>query len=324
MVIKRLPFFTKNLYILKPLITKITIMIKKILALCLASQVVCAGPWMTGPLLAPAGKTIPKGHVNFEPYGFYSVYPQGFKNLEGVPIISIGVLDFLDLQTTVPFDYSWQDHTHGGGVGDFSLAVGLQVLRQQDNGWLPDFRFVLQEVFPTGKFENLDPRKGGTDQTGIGTYHTFFGFNFQRLTQFQNDHYLRTRLSLVGATATDVKVHGVNAFGGTPDTEGRVHPGNSYSADLAFEYSLTQNWVPVFEVLYARSAGSNFVGNPGFTPGGTLASIGGSGAEQTSLAPALEYNFSPTLGIIGGVWFSVSGPSAGKFTTAAIAINYII
>jgi hypothetical protein len=299
-------------------------MIKRILALCLVSQIVCAEPWMTGPLLAPSGKTIPKGHVNFEPYGFYTVYPQGFKNLEAVPIISVGVLDFLDLQTTVPFDYSWQGSKRGGGVGDFSIAAGLQILRQQKNNWLPDFRFVIQEVFPTGDFENLDPDKAGTDQTGLGTYHTYFGFNFQRLTQFQNDHYLRTRLDLTGAVATTVKVHGVNVFGGAPDTFGRVRPGNSYSADLAFEYSLTQNWVPVFEVLYARSTGSHFNGNPGFTPGGTFANVGGSGGEQTSLAPALEYNFSPNLGIIGGVWFSVSGGRSAKFTSVALAINYYI
>ena len=139
-----------------------------------------------------------------------------------------------------------------------------------------------------------------------------------------NDHYLRTRFSFVTAHAGDVSVHGVNVFGGAPDTEGRVHGGTSYSADLAFEYTLNQHWVPVFEVLYGHSSGSNFEGNPGFTPGGTVAAIGGSGGNSASLAPALEYNFSPNLGLIGGVWFSVTGPHAAKFITGTLALNYYI
>ncbi|KTD14136.1 Fe-S protein [Legionella gratiana] len=284
-----------------------------------------AGPWFTGPLLAPAGKTIPAGHVNIEPYGFFTGYPRGYRNIEGVPIVSVGIASFLDLQTSIPYDYSWADGEHGNGIGDYSLALGMQVLRQQEHSWLPDLRFVIQEVFPTGRYENLDPKKLGTDQTGLGAFQTLFGFNFQKLVQLKNEHYFRTRLSLVGVKFSDVIVHGPNVFGGGTKTQGKVRLKNAYSADLAFEYTLTQNWVPVFEVLYAHSPESHFDGNPGFTPGGTTAAgVGGNSNEQVSFAPALEYNFTSNLGIIGGVWFSVTGPHAAKFVTGAIAINYFI
>ncbi|QMT59437.1 hypothetical protein [Legionella sp. PC997] len=280
-----------------------------------------ASPWFTGPLLAPAGKTIPRGHLNFEPYAFYSGYPKGFRNFEVVPILSVGVFSFVDLQTSIPYDYSWDNGQHGDGVGDYSLALGFQALRQQEGSWLPDLRIVVQEVFPTGRYDHLDPKRLGTDQTGLGSYQTYLGFNFQRLFQLKNDHYLRTRLSLVGAKFSDVEVQGVNVFGGSPTTEGRVKLDNSYSADLAFEYTLTQNWVPVFEVLFVHNPSSNFDGNPGFTPGGTVAGIGGKANEQVSLAPAIEYNFTSNLGLIGGVWFSVTGPHAAKFVTGALALN---
>lgn len=292
------------------------------LLLLAVSNLAIAGPWMTGPLLAPAGKTIPAGHFNFEPYGFYTSYPQGFRNIEAVPVLSVGLTDFLDLQTTLPFDYSWDRGQHGNDIGDYSLGLGIQLLRQKDNSWIPDLRFVVQEVFPTGRFENLNPDKLGTDQTGSGAYQTFLGLNFQRLSTFQNDHYLRTRLSLTTAIPSDVQVEGVNAFGGGLLTKGDVHPGNAYAADLAFEYALTQHWVPVFEVLYVNNSMTNFDGNPGFTPGGTLASVGGRGGNQASLAPALEYNFTSNLGVIGGVWFSVTGPHAATFVSGAVAINY--
>lgn len=301
--------------------TDFTMYIRSLVLLCV-SNLAIAGPWMTGPLLAPSGKTIPAGHFNFEPYGFYTSYPAGFRNIEAVPILSVGITDFLDIQTTLPFDYSWDKGQNGEDIGDFSLGFGLQVLRQKEGSWLPDLRFVVQEVFPTGRFERLSPDKFGTDQTGVGSYQTFLGLNFQQVSTLPSDHYLRTRLSLTAALPADVSVEGVNVFGGTSGTKGNVRPGNSYAVDLAFEYSLTQHWVPVFEALYATSSTTNFNGNPGFTPGGTLANVGGRGGNQASLAPALEYNFTSNLGVIGGVWFSVTGPHAAKFVSAALAVNY--
>lgn len=288
----------------------------------LFSKPVYADPWFTGPLLAPAGKTIPAGHVNFEPYAFYSEFPADFKNVELTPILTVGLTNSIDLQTALPYDYSWKNDQHDHHIGDYSLALGFQALRQAH--WLPDLRFVLQEVFPTGRFEDLNPVKMGTDRTGLGSYQTYIGLNFQRLTTFQNNRYLRTRLTLTAACPSDVKVRGLNAFGGDPMTEGKVSPGNSYSVDLAFEYTLTQRWVPVFEALYVNVGNSTFNGNPGFTPGGTVASLGGGAEHAASLAPALEYNFNANLGIIGGVWFSVTGPHAARFTTTTIAINYFI
>lgn len=282
-------------------------------------------PWFTGPLIAPAGRTMPPGYFNFEPYGFYTVYPAGFRNLEGIPVLTAGVWDFLDLQTAIPIDYSWVNHTSANdwGVGDYIIGVGIQVLKQKEDSLIPDLRVTIQEIFPTGKFDNLDPNKLGTDQTGFGAYQTLLGFNFQRLTALPKDHFLRTRFSFLMSKASKVHVEGLSVFGGSPGTSGTVDPGKVFSFDLAFEYSLTQNWVPVFEVLHVTNDTSAFSGNPGFTPSGAAERVGGGGGYQTSLAPALEYNFNENLGIIGGLWFSINGPSAAAFKAYTIAINYV-
>lgn len=296
-------------------------MYMRTLFLLLFSQAVMAGPWWTGPLLAPSGKTIPAGHINYEQYGFYSRYQGGMNNLELMPILSVGLTDFMDAQTALPLDHNWIHGQQDTSIGDYSLGLGFQLLQQHEQSWIPDLRFFIQEVFPTGRFENLSTVKSGADRTGTGAYQTTFGLNFQRLTTLSSEHYLRTRLSFVAALASGVTVHGLNAYGGGLMTEGRVRPGNSYSADLAFEYSLTQQIAPVFEMLYVNSSANNFIGNPGFTPGGTLASIGGAGGDQLSLAPAIEYNFTPSIGLIAGVWFSASGPPSSRFVTGALALN---
>ncbi len=286
------------------------------------THAVMASPWFTGPLLAPNGITIPPGHFNFEPYGFYTIYPEQFRNFEATSILTIGVTSFLDFQASAPYDFSWNRGQYGQGIGDSSLGFGIQVLRQHENSWIPDLRVTIQELFPTGKFDHLNPKKFGTDQTGSGSYQTSIGLNFQRLTEFHDQHYLRSRLSVVAATAGDVTVSGLNTFGGDQETHGKVSPGNSYSVDVAFEYTLTEHWVPVFEMLFVNSGSTNFVGNPGFTPGGTVRSVGGRGGSQGSLAPAIEYNFNSNLGIIAGVWFSITGPHPAEFISNTIAINY--
>ncbi len=295
---------------------------KRLLLLLLFCQIASASPWMTGPLLAPAGRTVPVGHVNFEPYGFYTLYPHQFRNVEVTPVLTTGVTSFIDVQASLPLDISWDRGQRGSGIGDTNLGFGVQILRQKENSWLPDLRIVVQEVFPTGKYQDLNPTHLGTDQTGAGSYQTFVGFNFQRLSEFSNEHYLRTRFSFVAATENLVHVHGFNVYGGSATTNGIVRPDNSYSADLAFEYALTQNWVGVFEGLYVNSGSSRFTGNPGFTPGGTVSGIGGGGSNQGSLAPAIEYNFSAQLGLIFGVWFSVTGPQAGQFVANSLALNW--
>lgn len=285
------------------------------------SQGVAASPWWTGPLLAPAGKTIPQGHVNFEPYGFYTLYAEQFRNFEALPIVTLGILDFLDIQASVPYDVSWKGGQSGKDFGDSSFGVGLQLFRQKENSWVPNVRLLVQEIFPSGKFNHLNPNKLGTDQTGIGSYQTLVGLNFQKLTHFYGEHYLRTRLGLAVVSPSDVLVEGFNAFGGSPTTHGKVKLNNSYSVNLAFEYSLTQHWAPVFELLYTETGTSTFAGNPGFTPGGAVGSIGSGGSSNISLAPALEYNFNESIGIIAGVWFSVTGPHAARFVSNVIALN---
>lgn len=46
----------------------------------------------------------------------------------------------------------------------------------------------------------------------------------------------------------------VSVYGTRSGFRGYVKPGSSFVADLAFEYSLTRNWVPALDVIYERDA----------------------------------------------------------------------
>lgn len=293
-----------------------------------------ASPWYTGPLLAPGGRTVPVGHTNAELYASYISFPSAFDSAwHHVPvsagyseqyslIFSHGLTKWMDFQFSFPYIYNVNKHSSYQGVGDMVTGLGFQLLRQTEHSWTPNLRFVIQEAIPTGRFEQLSPSLNGTDLTGAGTYQTNFNFNFQDLSQPTIDHYVRTRFSIGYTLPSSAKVLGVNSFGGERHTNGVLHPGDTLSIDLASEISLTQSWVAVAEGLWTSTQPSNFTGNPGHTLEGLPLFFSPRAYNAAlSFAPAIEYNFTETVGIIGGSWFTATGKNTLDFQTATVAIN---
>jgi len=300
----------------------------------LFSQTTVAEPWFTGPLLAPAGHNTPKGHTNFEIYGLdvltngsYDnsgslIHSRTFKSFVTNPALTHGFTDWLDVQLTLSYVSNSTRKINYHRLGDTAIALGIQIFEQNNSSKRMDVRVLIQETFPTGKYQHLDPIFLGTDSTGLGSYQTQFGLNFQYLIELSNSHYLRTRLILSRLYASAVHVSGLNSYGGTAFTKGKINPGTENGIDLAFEYTLTQNWVAVMEGTYSRGQATRFngildignIGGPGVT-------IGSGNYNSTALAPALEYNFTDSIGLIGGVWFPVSGRNTSHFMTYVLALN---
>src|SRR5262249_45031428 len=149
-----------------------------------------------------------------------------------------------------------------------TVTLGFQLLKNVTNTWKPSIRFVIGETFPTGSYQNLDPTKNGTDVTGTGAYQTNIGLRFQNLWEVGETRYLRNRLALGYTFASSSNISGVNAFGGNNQTSGKEKIGDSFSADLAFEYTLTKHWVPAIDFYYTTSGSSTFTGETGTTQEG--------------------------------------------------------
>lgn len=304
------------------------------LLITLFSPFTLATPWFTGPLLAPAGHTTPKGHTNFEIYGL-DVLTNGnydesgklrrartFRSFVTNPIVTHGFTDWLDVQLTMPYVFNSSRSTDYNHLGDTAVAVGLQVLSQNKSPKRMDVRILVQETFPTGKFDHLSPDFFGTDSTGLGSYQTQLGINLQYLVEVFDSHYLRTRLILSRLYASSVKISGLNSYGGTKSTVGKINPGTENGIDLAFEYTLNQNWVAVMEGTYTKGQATRFNGIFDIgTIGGPTTDLGSGSYNSAALAPALEYNFTDSIGLIGGVWFPVSGKNTSHFMTYVLALN---
>lgn len=303
------------------------------LAAMACSYLTYADPWFTGPLLAPAGHTVPAGHSVFEPYVFATQSRGAFNNnwnLVHTPlfqnetidiIFTHGFTDKIDVQFILPYQYNQAKGSSYQHVGDTVFALGYQAIEQKDSLWIPNLRVAIQEVIPSGKFGSLSPINNGTDSTGLGSYQTGIALNFQHLLQLTEINYLRTRLSISYIYAASVNVAGNTIFGGNETTMGTVNPGDQVSADVAFELTLTQHWVGVLEGYFANRSRTTFVGVAGMDPFGNVPTVGQLEVDQITFAPALEYNFNEHVGVIGGYWLSLAGRDTSAFSTGVVAIN---
>lgn len=291
-------------------------------------------PWYTGPLLTPSANMMPPGYGNVQPYLFiidsYASFDservsRSNKSSEITlnPSLSMqfGITTTMDISLAVQGFGNWQYEESGGGYGDMGITVGWPITRQ--GLYLPAIKFTLSQSFPTGRYQHLSTNGYGLSGTGAGAWSTRFGLAITKLLFWNTQHPLNTRLFVGYTVSTPVTVHGFNSYGGGYGTKGRVHPGGSFEIDLGLEVALTQNWVLANDLVYTFQNATHFSGNPGTaTPGGAVASVGGPYSDNLSLAPAIEYNFSPNLGLLFGTQFSVYGRSSSNFASAIMSVTW--
>ncbi len=283
-------------------------------------------PWYAGPLLAPSAHVIPPHSYNIQPYLFFTdTYGQFDKhgNSHALPhhkhqikpqvVFQFGMFERLDGVVSIPGIRNRQNGHSSTNIGDANASLGFGILKE--SAYHPAILVSVQETFPTGKYNNLDPKKGGVDATGGGSYQTTINLNFSKVVWWWTTHPMALRLSLGYSIPSSVKVNNFNAYGGAVGTHGTVHPGNSFSADFGYEYSFTQRWVAALDVVYSYSWKTTFSGH-------ATAPMTSPFSDQFSLAPALEYNPSPNLGLLAGVWFTVWGRNSSNFFSEIVSVTY--
>ncbi len=321
-------------------------------------------PWFTGPLLAEPAATIEPGKVNIELFNFNfdsnAVYDNQTQVTPVSPSIShqiisqitIGLASGLDLELQPTLISNYFQNKRMTSLGDTSVILGIQALKQHTNTSTPDLRVALSEVLPSGHYENLSQENYALNATGIGSYQTGLDFNFQKLIPLKQDYYLNAHWSFGYLYASAVHIKGYSSYGGTALTNGDVKPGSAYTLDLAGELSVSQHWAIVLEGFYQHQDADRFFGDYGNldlnSPRKTrteikkalsrlmptkrnisslfleLPKIGDSTMNMISLAPALEYNFSSKLGIIMGYWFSFYGKNTIDFRSFSIGLNMFL
>ena len=292
-------------------------------------------PWLTGPLLTTGINVTPRGMINIEPYitatVFNGVYNQHWKaesatnfyNVNFAISGTVGLTEKIDLSFFPQVNYNRTKHTSSLEIGDLPLGFDFQLLLGTLENHLPGIKFTIQEVFPTGKYQKLRPERLVTDAGGLGSFQTVVGITIGKPMVFAGSHYFTPRINFFYDYFSPVNVKGFNVYGGARDTRGRIYPGNQFGSLFAFEYSLTKNWAFAFDAVSIYTNKIRFSGKAGTNPlTGEKAILKAPSKFAFSIAPAIEYNFNASTGIIAGSWFTVAGRNSRRFVSGVIAINY--
>ncbi len=223
--------------------------------------------WWTGPMLAASAATLPEGHVLAEPYLYDAVSPHESAYRSWTYLL-YGVTDRFTVGMIPVFGINQVSGRKTGTpqIGDLTLQAQYRLSQFEQGGWLPTLSAVVKESLPTGDRTAL----------GSGIYDTSIGLYSQTCFWLPNGRILRVRL----------------------DLEDSTRPNNDFSADLAFEYSITRAWVLALDVTHDSNRVWGF-------------------------APAIEYNWRPDIGVLVGVRAIPAGANAPPSLTPAVALNMV-
>lgn len=282
-------------------------------------------PWLTGPLITPSARVVPKGHVNLEPYLFYTVVNGIYDShwhANSIPnfyqanpqiVAKVGLIDRVNFSIVFQSVYNRTRGVSGRGFGDLPIGFDIALIKPEDSKF--PLKISIQEIIPIGKYDRLNPKKFDTDVSGFGSYTTILALTVGHIHHFCGDHYLNLRINVSGGVPAPAFVKGKNIYGGDATTHGKVFPGLFYTINFGAEYTLTKNWALAMDLVGQVFGRDRFKGN-------TITPVGLPTFVQINMAPAIEYNFNKSIGLIVGTNFTLAGKNAARFISAVAALNW--
>jgi hypothetical protein len=271
--------------------------------------------WWTGPLLAPNASTLPRGHFLIEPY-LYDVIGAHSNGFGSLTYINYGLANRFTVGVIPTFGYNKLSDglsSSGIGLGDVTVQGQFRLRQFHQGSWIPTISATVQETFPTGKYDQLGKRP--SDGLGSGAFTTTVAL------------YTQTYFNVSQAFSRDVTVDGVSVYGTDADFRGHAEPGRSSLVDASWEYSLTRRWVLALDATYRYTANTRVIGNNissssgSQDPNGVSLNLGSS--ETSGFAPAVDYSWKSTIGVIVGTRVIPGGHNTAMTITPVAAINIV-
>lgn len=277
--------------------------------------------WFMGPIVTPNATTVLPGHPGVEfdiiasrTYGSYDGHwkinhTSTIWSVRPLLDFQLGFNDFIGIEFIGSAVTNFSQGKSSTNLEDTILRFGYQVSLDRDDSWIPDFRILFQENFPTGNYQNLNPRKNKTDLSGQGSYQSGIQLVLQKLFRSNQQHPFRLRGSVGYFVPSPVSVKGLNYYGGSSETLGRIYPGQYLSTFFFGEYALSRRWNLACELNYQQGKSGRYRRKKGeniMVPSST----------QISILPEIQHTYSKNLGIIVGGWFTLTGKNSAAFSQA--------
>jgi hypothetical protein len=290
-------------------------------------------PWNTGPLIASSGYIFSTSVVNLQSYlyvlrnsDYYDSHWKSHELTEKAWIVEpsfylgTGITSWMDCSILCNFSYTQQAGVSQVTLSDTNVSIGFQLYSPPENSSLPAVCLVFTETFPTGNYTDTNGDNFYLF-TSSGYYESWIGLTVSKKSNFFSSHPMEFRGNIYYAKNSHLKLHGITAYGGAPDTDGTLKPGDNYVGNASMEFSITKQWVLAFDVLYVHQNKFRFSGNSGHIDG-EEAVLSFPSSDLVSFAPAIEYNVNLNLGFLLASWFSVTGRNNTQFAGGALTFVY--
>jgi hypothetical protein len=285
--------------------------------------------WFTGSLIAPSPALSKAGAFEIEPYlvytgntGSYAAnwshhsVAHNLSEVQSETLVEYGITDRLSIQAVPSFGALWTGQNSSFGSGDLPVELKYRFNDQNLATGAPSVTVFLGMSFPLGKYDGLTVPSVGQ---GSGAFTVKQGILLQSLFDTWGDHPLRLRLYADAfEPIADASVRDISVYGTAQGFHGHAAPGFAADTGLGVEYGLSQRWVLALD-LVQNYANTTLVS--GAIGSAAVATSKNPGGIAFSVAPAIEYNFSGSVGLIVGVQFSVAGRNAGSYVAPQIALS---
>lgn len=287
--------------------------------------------WFTGSLEAPSPALPKAGLLAIEPYLVYQdntgYYDDGgshhasqddARQVDSITVFKYGISDRLSIEALPTFVHVWQDQSRVTGVADLPVELEYRFNDENNKTGFPSVTAAAGITFPAGHYDHLSTPLEGL---GTGAYTGKLGILLQSLFAGPGDHPVRLRF--YGAAFEPlggVTVRGISVYGTGAGFRGTVKPGFAAEMGIGAGYGIDRRWVLALDLVQSFANSSHL---HGINENAQFVSTTSSSTAQTSVAPALEYNFSGRVGVIAGVECSVAGRNSAAFVAPQIALSMV-
>jgi len=285
--------------------------------------------WFTGSLEAPSPALPQTGLLAVEPYliytgdkgmyddrGHYRSTSDNLDQSQLLLVLKYGLTDRLSIEALPSVTQASLNNLRATGVGDLPVELEYRLIDQNNKTGAPSITAEFGVSLPTGAYDHLH---SAVDGFGSGAYMVKEGLLFQSLFETSGNHPVRIRGYIAAyQPIARVNVDDVSAYGTDEGFRGHVLPGRSTVIGIGAGYAFTQRWVAAIDIVENYADGFKLNGRE---------SVGGQAASQSpssrslGLAPAIEYNWSATMGVIAGVEFSAAGRNTPAYVSPQIALS---
>ncbi|CAK7193398.1 hypothetical protein COMNV_01613 [Commensalibacter sp. Nvir] len=292
---------------------------------------VLADQLYVGSLLSPSGAVTKAGDLMVESY-FQTAISRGdylpdgrvrsnkyrTNTADSFFLVKYGFTDKLSIQLTPQINYYWNGQTTASSVhfADFPVELQYRLIDQIDSIYQPSLNAYLGMNFPTGDFNDLGR---DLDATGQGVYSLRFGLMSQAAYNVFGKALRIRAWGVARQPLGSTNLKNITSYGTGEGYDGNARLGMFGNTGFSLEYGLSRKWLLAFDFQYDWARGTRMRG--AYYGKNTQRSVNGA-SHDIQIAPAVEYNFNPMIGLIVGTALTVDGHNTNDFVQPQFAVNF--